>query len=508
MGKRSIGIGLEQVKKKAVVVVPHQDDEILTGGAALVELIRNQDWEVHVVYVTNGDSRGSWEAEIRLRDACKVLGFLGLDQSCIHFLGYANRWQGNKHIYNAPEGEILRSCSGKTETYGTYMIPDFSYEREKEHHKYTRENLKHDLKNVLQEVLPDLYIVTDLDKHEDHRATSLLFEECMGEMLKELPGYKPFILKKFAYIGVWKGEKDYWKIPHRATWVQQDLPNPFFEWSERICFSVPEDCNTPLLHQNTLFKASKLYRTQYVWTRAAGYLNDDICYWQRHSNNAALHAEVRVSSGRGELLNDFKIIDSDDIRDSIQWNYQKGVWSPNETDSRKEITILFDHPVTVRNLVVYECSMENSGIKKMKLFFDERVENEISIVERKKNIIYFEDYDAVKVKEIKFIITESYGRNLGISEIEVLDKVMRAEDYKLPFKQYAESYKKKKISIGVKILMGLEKRYLNVAEYFWRNLWLPKWELCNEYPILLEKTHLYLPLQVQRMCKKILKKIF
>ena len=43
--------------KKAVLVVPHEDDELLVGGAALVELIRDPEWEVTVVYLTTGYAR-------------------------------------------------------------------------------------------------------------------------------------------------------------------------------------------------------------------------------------------------------------------------------------------------------------------------------------------------------------------------------------------------------------------------------------------------------------------
>lgn len=489
-----------------MIIVPHQDDEILIGGAALVELIRDENWEVHVVYTTNGDSRGSWEAEIRMLDACRGLEFLGLHSRYIHFLGYANRWQGNVHIYNAPQEKILVSCSGKTETYGTSLIPDFIYEKEKRHHKYTRENIKYDLKNILKEVRPDLCIATDLDKHEDHRATSLLFEECMGEILKEWADYKPLVLKKFAYIGVWKGEKDYWHTPHRPTCVQQELPNPFLEWSERIQFAVPEDCNTKLLHKNILYKASRLYRSQYVWTRAAGYLNDDICFWQRNSNNAALQAKIKVSSGRGELLNDFKIIDSDDIRDSIEWSYQTGAWKPDENDDKREIVIQFEKPVVVRSLVIYECSMKYSGIKRIKVVYDGVIEKELLIEARKKNTVHCADCISEKVKEIKLIITESYGVNLGISEIEVLDRVLKPEEYGVPFKKYIAT-DKKEIGLVLEALVSLEKWYLEMTEYISRNLWLPKWELCTEYPILLKRGYLYFLLQIWRICRKMFVKV-
>ena len=492
--------------RRAAVIVPHQDDEILIGGAMLVELIRSHDWEVHVIYMTNGDSRGSWEAKIRMQDACNALGFLGLPQKYIHFLGYANRWQGNVHIYNASdENEILISRSGKDETYGAPVIPEFIYEREKAHHKYTRKNLKIDLKAILKEIFPDLCIVTDLDKHEDHRALSLLSEECIGELIKEERDYSPLVLKRFAYNGVWKGEKDYWEIPHKPTMMGDGVAHTYYAWDERIRFAVPRDCRTALLHKNTLFRASKLYRTQYVWTRAAGYLNADICFWQRHSDNLALHAEIKVSSGNAEKLNDFKLVDSADVRDSVQQDFSAGGWSPAAEDMQKEIVILFKESVTVRSIVIYECSPLNNGISRIKLALDDRFEKEISIEARKRNKIEIEGGGLTKIKKIKISIMESYGHIIGISEIEVFDQMKAPEEYGIPADQYIETDEKN--SIGLKKLVMLEKNWMTFKEHWARDIWLPKWELCNVYPILLKQNFLYFPLQIYQICKKIFNKV-
>lgn len=496
---------MERSKKRAVVVVPHQDDEILTGGAALVELIRSRDWETDVIYTTNGDSRGAWEAEIRMQDACRVLQFLGMSRDHIHFLGYANRWQGDMHIYNAIHGETLTSRIGRDETYGTKEIPDSCFKRENVHHKYTRKNLKEDLKGLLGEILPDLCIVIDLDKHEDHRACSLLFEECMGEILKELQGYKPLVLKKFAYTGVWKGEKDYWKMPHRPTALQEELPNPFLKWNERLQFAVPEDCNTKLLRKNTLFKASKLYRTQYVWTRAAGYLNDDICFWQRNSNNLALRASMKASSGNVECLKDFKIVDSTDIRDSIEWEFDAGIWSPEENDVKKEIMITFSDPVLARYFIIYECSLKNSGIRKLKLVINESVEKEILIEPGKKNVIELDDTIPKEIRSIKLAVIESYGQAIGISEIEILAEAIPLTEYDLPFKRYIGD-SNEKADIWLKAVINMEEKCFKFKEHWVRNIWIPKWEFCNEHPVLLKKGYLYLPLEVCHILKKVLKK--
>ena len=69
----------------AVVLIPHQDDEInLLGG--LIPLLRNLGVDFHFVYLTNGDA--FFNGDIRIREAINALKILGIEKSNIHFLGY------------------------------------------------------------------------------------------------------------------------------------------------------------------------------------------------------------------------------------------------------------------------------------------------------------------------------------------------------------------------------------------------------------------------------------
>ena len=100
---------------------------------------------------------------------------------------------------------------------------------------------------------------------------------------------------------------------------------------------------------------------------------------------------------------------------------------------------------------------------------------------------------------------ESYGHIIGISEIEVFDQMKAPEEYGIPADQYIET--DEKISIGLKKLMMLEKNWMTFKEHWARDIWLPKWELCNVYPILLKQNYLYFPLQIYQICKKIFNKV-
>lgn len=467
--------------KKAVLVVPHEDDELLVGGAALVELIRDPEWEVTVVYLTTGDARGKWEGVLRMNDAQNVLTFLGLDLSHIIYLGYANRWDNDNHIYNEKDKKIITSKAGQTETYGSKEDNDYSFVRSKQHNAYMRENIIADLLSVFSNIMPDLYIVVDMDEHEDHRAVSLFVDECLCVLLKENKGYQPLVLKRFAYMGNWQGKKDYWDLPHRKTILEDKLPNPFLDLDEKISFTVPDDCNTLLLRHNTLYKAAKIYRTQYVWTRTARFANDDVCFFRRHTENRALFASIQASSGETQYLNDFKLLDSNCIKDDRTISYDKGIWRPESRDLEKRIDIIFSEAIKIRQINIYECSGYNSEIKSVSFYFDNRKKETVRLKKREKNRFLFDDRAMNPTQNLRIVIEEYLGDEIGISEIEVFDHIIDLEEYDLPFTNHTVS-ETNQVSLWMRIQMLVEKIFFYVKEYIVRKIVLSKWEMKVRYP--------------------------
>ncbi len=102
--------------------------------------------------------------------------------------------------------------------------------------------------DVILDLLVDVLVVVDFDYHPDHRSTSLMFEEVMGEILKTKNDYRPVVLIKFAYTGVWDGPKDYYKTPREVTCLPPkelvndnrfELDVPAYSWNNRIRFEAP-----------------------------------------------------------------------------------------------------------------------------------------------------------------------------------------------------------------------------------------------------------------------------
>ena len=113
----------------------------------------------------------------------------------------------------------------------------------------------------------DILLVVDFDSHPDHRAASLLVEECLGELLLERPSYRPLVLKRFAYDGVWKGEADFFEVPGKATILKELSLFPYTE-SDMLRFAMPDDCVTPRFFINFLYRTFRCYKTQEIWQKA------------------------------------------------------------------------------------------------------------------------------------------------------------------------------------------------------------------------------------------------
>ncbi|MBD2292670.1 PIG-L family deacetylase [Anabaena sphaerica FACHB-251] len=84
---------MEITQKSAMIISPHQDDEVL-GCGGVIGLKREQDIPVQVVFMTDGAASHSWHPDfksgeivtVRRDEALTALSILGVDSSQIHFL--------------------------------------------------------------------------------------------------------------------------------------------------------------------------------------------------------------------------------------------------------------------------------------------------------------------------------------------------------------------------------------------------------------------------------------
>ncbi len=431
------------MKHKSLVIAPHPDDEINLAGQFIITL-QKKNWDVYVLFVTNGDATKKIGNK-RIYEAMNSCKVFGIEEEKVILLGYPNEWKGNTHLYNCEPDTIIESKLGKQETNSVSEYSEYCYRKWGIHHSFTRKNFKIDMKSVILDIMPEMIICPEFDSHPDHRATSLMFDEIMGEILKEIDDYCPIIFKKYIHEGVWNGPKDYYNAPPVPTVTQgerfysgakHELDSPCFKWMDRLAFSVDANTVTPKLSDNIIYKAAKKHKLTTAWYEMQRVINSDVVYWLRPSNNIALRATVTSSSGEGKYVNDFKRYDSNDILSKENYFSENGLccWKPELNDEEKEIILKFNNEKTIHKIVIFEDCCSDNHIKRALVCINgEKIyDGELHNLGLGTEIVV----SPLKVcDEITVQIKEWVG-NPGISEIEIYDQVI---DYENLMNQFSSS---------------------------------------------------------------------
>lgn len=462
---------------KVLFMVPHEDDELFVGGPMLINLVRDKKYDVYVFISTNGDYY-PYEYKERIEESIKVLNTIGVKKENIIFGGYGDCWNG-KHIYNSEKSDAKISHAGKSMTYLLDNINEWHYNQYNEHQKYSREGYLNDIINLIKTILPEVIICVDMDSHQDHRCLSLLTDEALGIILKENKSYFPILLKKFAYQGVLFGKMDYFEYPHkRAMNDTDDTCNPYFKWKDRLSYSVPSDCRTKYLHNNFLYKLVKMYKSQEMWMNAGSFINEDIVYWLRNTNNFVLNAQIAATSGQVKYINDFKLIDTDNVL-KADCDFHNLCWRPVDNDNKKKIKIKFNKIVQLKHIIIYfnclgringyylcELHNKNGKTKIIKKFLD----NDGFFCDKL-------DFEETDVMEVIFTFSNLNGK-VGIGEIEAF-----SSNLDIPFKEYkyiSSSDNREKRFLIENSLLLLEKLVFKVKRriYLKTDKWIKE---RNEY---------------------------
>lgn len=237
----------EEKNKSLMVIVPHQDDEVLmTAGIIRRAILENK--KVTVVMVTNGDY-GCDDYSVgraRLSETLEGLKLLGLAEGDVIFLGYADTGMPEEDsfianlYYKENEYEIVKShCS--SETYGLEIKQDFHKTYFGKSGPYNRKSLYDDLKLIVEKYNPEVIFTTsEYDTHGDHKCLYLFITDILKE-LREENGYSPNLFSGIVHSCA--GD-DNWP-------VREDEINEFtcpdlleektkFKWDDRVSFKVPE----------------------------------------------------------------------------------------------------------------------------------------------------------------------------------------------------------------------------------------------------------------------------
>ncbi len=418
--------------KNVIFFVPHEDDELFVGGAMIVNLVRSDDYEVYVFIATNGD-KNPCESKYRIAESIDALATLGVKPDNIYFGGYGDQWKG-KHIYHATD-EIVESAAGYRETYLDHdRYAEWHFLRTGEHGKYLRETYYEDIVAFIMHIEPYAVFCVDMDAHPDHKALSLFVDEAIRETLRSEKRMPQYYLKKYAYGGMLEGVGDGFRYPTMET-VQDShtADNPYLVWNDRIRYAVPKECDTIRIRDNILYKAARRYKSQGIWCNADKFINSDMVYWQRNTNDQAIKAETTASSGDAKWLNDFKLMDYSDIRTNA--GVKKCCWKPVREDTDRWIRLRFDTPIEVRVIAVYFNNKESIQINDAACRVYDKKSGEVVLKQFTQKV---EEYacvyiglDAVHMTDDIEIRFPNVQGEIGISEIEVMNRIQEP-----PFGEY------------------------------------------------------------------------
>ena len=414
--------------KKVMVIVPHEDDDLLISGQVLPPMYKNGA-DVRVVFATNGDKRVS--AYTRQSEACNALEKLGIPREKVIFLGYPDGTQ----LYVGKKA--FSFSSGWDHTYAGKGFKDYHFDRFGTHAKYTAENMVDDIESVVLEYRPDYILSIDFDTHTDHRGVSISFEKAMERILKKESGYTPKVLKCFGYSLAWKSKPDFYALNIKSTVMQDREKNndpsyetdvPQYRWNNRVRLPIDKKSLSHSILRCSEYKALSEHLSQYAYCYSERIINGDSVYWNRRTDSLTYNADISVSSGDASLLNDFRLIGVGNRTAGLHVKLENCVSRFDKNDAQKTVTVKFDSPKTVSCVSLYDNFGLNSNILGGVITFSDGSKVEVPALnaDGSETRVVFEPKH--NITSFTFKVTE-YEGVAGLDEIEAFENA----DYDMGF---------------------------------------------------------------------------
>lgn len=428
--------------KKVMVIVPHEDDDLLISGQVLPPMYKNGA-DVRVVFATNGDKRVS--AYTRQSEACNALEKLGIPREKVIFLGYPDGTQ----LYVGKKA--FSFSSGWDHTYAGKGFKDYHFDRFGTHAKYTAENMVDDIESVVLEYRPDYILAIDFDTHTDHRGVSISFEKAMERILKKESGYTPKVLKCFGYSLAWKSKPDFYALNIKSTVMQDREKNndpsyetdvPQYRWNNRVRLPIDKKSLSHSILRCSEYKALSEHLSQYAYCYSERIINGDSVYWNRRTDSLTYNADISVSSGDASLLNDFRLIGVGNRTAGLHVKLENCVSRFDKNDAQKTVTVKFDSPKTVSCVSLYDNFGLNSNILGGVITFSDGSKVEVPALnaDGSETRVVFEPKH--NITSFTFKVTE-YEGVAGLDEIEAFENA----DYDMGFSLITPD--EKSLNLGV-----------------------------------------------------------
>lgn len=382
---------------RAMIIVPHQDDEVFTAGGIIERLTKN-NIETFVVFFTDGNSNDDI-GRIRQKEAIESCKQLGCDPKNIICLQFPNRQQ--------------------TDTTDASGVSSISL----------RDSMKLKIKDLIKEKKPEYILCTDFDFHRDHRTLSLIFDEVVGEMLQDKEIGSPIIHKGFAYQTSYNATEDFYAINIKSTKKPiepqnklYDTDEPAYTWKDRIRIPLLSGSITHTAFNNTQYNAFSEHKTQCLTMKAYSALNGDNVLWERRTDNLLYDATISVSSGESNRLNDFKIIDTKDVTIKYKQNvlFEDYLWVPTENDLNPFIDISFNKPTKASYIRFFEDVDLAENIHDINILVNDTLSIHTGILNNDGSPTSVYLGDNITIKSLRLSNFKVSGTKPALAEIELL----------------------------------------------------------------------------------------
>ncbi len=308
-----------------------------------------------------------------------------------------------------------------------------------------------DLRWLIVELRPNIIFCVEAETPA-HKNLSAAFEKTLGEILREMPDYRPEVYKKFAVATALNAPPDFYapnllSVKHPKIGVTDGydfdaIDRANFSWAERVRFPVPEACRKTLLKNNPLASAIFAYKKNH-WS-ALRICNSDEIFFERRTDNQAFFAQVSNPAAC-----DFKITGGEISRDKI-------------------LAFDWQEEVQVRRVVVYGNPLDDSPAKiKIRLTLDNgSLENFYELPSHGLPLVI--DTEKIFVRRAEIELVEG-GADFGIAEAEF----------------FANADPLRKIAPFIKLIIG--------KNFFYR--WDVPYEV-EKIPLGLYKFHVDAPVKI------------
>ena len=269
-----------------VIVVPHEDDEILMSAGVIRKAVE-AGISCTVVMATNGDYECSnyEKGQNRLRESIAGLQVLGLSKEHLEIMGYADTGMPREdsfltHLYEEVEEEKCYPSSCTQETYGLVEKDEFHKKKWGKHGKYCRLDFKKDLKEILREKKAEhIFTTSQYDTHGDHAALYWFVCEVLDELRNE-EGYEPSLY--CGLIHSCAGD-EVWPLRDTKKFTCPDGLEGQHPWEKRCTLELPEEMKQEKGTDNLKYQALQQHKTALepdAYEFLMAFIKDEEVFWK------------------------------------------------------------------------------------------------------------------------------------------------------------------------------------------------------------------------------------